>query len=161
MSIEIDILIIAVATLLAPILGVFISKWLQEKDFKTISRTRQIALIGVWEGLLKQEVGPEGPCEHKLRLTIKVSSKKIFGEISFEKTAKKEVSVIKMVFSGGFLYDRFLQFNYKNTKSTIVQFGSAILELSPKGDKLKGRVVGYGATTEKIVYGGVELTKIS
>ncbi len=60
---------------------------------------------------------------------------------------------------GGFLFDRFLRMEYKNTKGHVVQFGSVVLELLAEGDELDGRYAGYGSISSTLVSGTVRLKK--
>lgn len=66
---------------------------------------------------------------------------------------------VKLNFTGGFHNDYFIKFDYKNPDETVIQFGSCIVKLSDDGKSLKGKFVGYGASTNQIVNGIVDLEK--
>lgn len=66
----------------------------------------------------------------------------------------------KFKYSGGFLHDRFLLFEYINIDPSVIQLGSMLFELSNDGKTLEGRFQGYGVKTKGIVWGTVTLEKI-
>lgn len=61
---------------------------------------------------------------------------------------------------GGFLYDRFLQFEYENGCATIRQFGFMMLYIDEDvKNRMTGRFVGYGPESNKVVGGTLTLNK--
>jgi hypothetical protein len=61
--------------------------------------------------------------------------------------------------SGGFLHDRFARLQYTSKAKGSVHFGAMILELSPAATELKGRFVAFGAFSQEIVSGPIQLVK--
>ena len=60
--------------------------------------------------------------------------------------------------TGGLVHNRFLQLNYLSADPTIVQFGSIVSEIDSRGTTMSGKLVGYGAYSEKIVSGKYHLS---
>ena len=69
-------------------------------------------------------------------------------------------NTIKLKFVGGFLYERFIKFDYSNPDESIIQFGNTILDLSADGKTLIGKFVGFGSITNQIVSGEVKLNLV-
>ncbi|SEH06301.1 Uncharacterised protein [Candidatus Venteria ishoeyi] len=80
------------------------------------------------------------------------------GEVDFP-VSEVENHAFNISLTGGFLHERFLKLDYKNTNLAAVQFGSSLLTLSSDGTKLNGRFLGYGAKTERLVFGEIKLQK--
>ena len=85
------------------------------------------------------------------------SKKRIKGEISYNDpiTNKKNIFTI----TGGFHSENYLLLNYENSDESNVHFGSAILELSPNPNTLKGLFQGFGRESRSIVSGEILLHK--
>ena len=122
---------------------------------------RRRALTGRWVGAGYQAEGVDGgpPLDAKLILDITAHSKtvKATGEYTSKVGATEEHT--KFAMEGGFFHDRFLKFDYKNTDDTAIQFGAITAELSPDGRTIRGRYIGYGPFSERLVNGSIELHK--
>jgi hypothetical protein len=119
-------------------------------------------LNGNWQGSAYQEIGPDGnPLDAKLHYSLTASRKVVRGDGTYSIRWQDKDQVRKFTASGGFLHDKFLKLDYKNIDDSAIQFGSAILELSADGKKLTGSYLGYGATSERFIYGTIELEKQS
>lgn len=149
------------ATIFSPIVAILVASWLKNKDFKRINNNRKNTLEGTWVGSGMQEVGLDGEKNFPMKISgsFLVSRKEVVGNIEIIYDIDDKKVVTKMIFKGGFFYDRYLQFQYKNNNSDIIQFGSVLLELNSSGTRLDGRFLGYGAYTENLVYGQIQLCK--
>ena len=125
--------------------------------------SRTEALTGMWKGTVKQVHGPDGqPLQAEAVITFGTSKPKITGKGSFRYTPiGHELVQREFEFMGGFLFDRFLRFEYNSIDSKLIEFGSVVLELEPDSKVLNGHYVAYGVGSQKIVYGGLLLTKAS
>ena len=65
----------------------------------------------------------------------------------------------QLILKGGFKMDRFLELNFHNAKDEVVQFGNIIMELDPMGDKMEGKMHGYGPVSKRIMTSNIYLTK--
>ncbi len=146
--------------LLAPIITVALSKAHERRAFEKISEDRRAALAGKWTGIAHQEVGPKGkPLDIAITLELGADKKIVTGTLHFR--AKIGGSEFHRTFhlTGGFIHQRFLMIRYSNTESTVVEFGNMTFELSADSKTLRGRYLGYGALSERLVYGELSLCK--
>ena len=123
---------------------------------------RAKVIAGVWKGDGNQEVGPDGnPLPLKVTFSFRVSSTLITGDGVFCALFEGVEHELRFDFSGGFLYGQFLRFEFDRPDEHVVNFGSIILRLSDDANRLTGRFHGYGARSERIVYGTLELRKVA
>ena len=149
-----------ITAIIGPLLTYFIRDWHKNKPLKIIRAGRRKALNGNWQGSAYQEIGPDGnPLDAKLHYTLTASRKIVRGSGIYSLKLKDKDQSRNFTASGGFLHDKFLKLDYKNTDDSAIQFGSAILELSADGKKLTGLYLGYGATSERLIHGTIELEK--
>ena len=143
--------------IVAPIVTFIGTKAYETRFLDHISPGRRKALVGTWEGVAQQEFGPDGkPVNLKATMTFTTSRKLVIGEGTYR---LPDDSQARFRFSGGFLHDRFLRFNYTSAEAGVIQFGSIILELSPDAKEFRGRFQGFGVQTKRMVYGDVVLRK--
>ena len=118
---------------------------------------RLAALAGQWEGTVHQEGPPT--IDFRQTVYIKLAGRTVRGE----GTVFSQAYMITepFTFFGGFVHDRFLRLEYEiQNQPGSVQFGYAILDLSPDGKTLSGKFVGYGAlVTRDLVNGTTQLQK--
>jgi hypothetical protein len=152
--------------LLAPIITYVVTKELEDRYFEQMPYERQNALSGRWEGMMYQEVGFDGerlevPMEIPIDIEATVSGRRLEGvsKVKFPlPNGETDTSLVN--FTGGFLHDRFIKIDYKNSNLATIQFGSMILELNSRGNMLSGRFLGYGDFTEVLVFGKVKCQKV-
>ena len=145
------------------VVGILVSSYLiylDSKEFKPISNGRKKAINGVWKGELEglemfNGTIPTGTLE----ISMKAKRRVVVGNMIINHAAGELSRKDQIVSKGGFKMDRFLELNFHNTKDEIVQFGNLILELDPLGDKLEGKIHGYGPLSKRILSGNVYLTK--
>lgn len=141
----------------APIVTFIATKAYETRFLDHISPGRRKALVGTWEGIAHQELGPDGkPVDLKATFTFTTSRKLVIGEGTYR---LPDDSQARFRFSGGFLHDRFLRFNYTSAEDGVIQFGSVILELSSDAKEFRGRFQGFGVRSQRMVYGDVVLRK--
>jgi len=129
--------------------------------FDKLTTARKQKLSGVWQGLEKQSMGPDGgPIEYPVFLKLEWNENRAIGEFRF--TWKKDdiVLVDETLPVDGSLYDRFLLLNFQDSVNGKLQFGSLFLELDEAGSELRGVDVGVGYKTKKIVTGELALKKV-
>jgi len=121
---------------------------------------RAKAIAGMWTGDANQASGPDGhPIPAKVTFTFEVASDLITGDGAFRAMVDGAELDLRFKFEGGFLYGQFLRFEFDRVDAHVVNFGSIILRLSDDAKRLTGRFHGYGARSERIVYGTLELRK--
>lgn len=119
------------------------------------------AVNGQWKGTVYQEKYYNGqPINYPVYFDLEVTTYKQFGGSVIIRLPK--IGDIKMMVTGGFLHDRFVQFFYDSADKETVQFGSAVLELLSDGRSktMVGRWIGYGAKSQAIVNGEIRVKKI-
>jgi len=119
-------------------------------------------ILGRWTGDALQDEGPAAkPFPAKVEFTFAVEPPtSVTGQGSFRGHLDRREVNTQFRFHGGFLYAQFLRFEYDPVETGTVQFGSIVLKLSSTGNKLTGRFHGYGATSERIVHGTLDLNKV-
>lgn len=118
------------------------------------------AINGNWSGSVQQDEGPDGvPMECRLEANMSVNRGAICGEMYFHMPYQGKTITQSFTVTGKFIFDRYLQLNYVSKDEGAVQFGSIVGELSATGKSARGRFVGYGAWSEKIITGSAELEK--
>ena len=146
----------------APIVTFVITRSYENRFLQPISSRRAGALVGTWEGDAHQEFGADGqPFDAKVTFKFTVTGKKIQGQGIYRMRDGAQDIITTFIFSGGFLHERFIRFDYNPEAADTVQFGSIILELSNDAKSLKGRYLGYGVRTNGLVYGTVDLKKVA
>lgn len=136
---------------------VFTRLW-EQRDFQIISQPRRKTLSGAWAGTYDQEVGPEGPFRGDITLLLVTKRKIVTGECTIKAPLRPSPFTSSFAVNGGYYHDRFLSLEYRNPHAATVHFGSLLLELTARGT-LRGRYLGFGAVTEKLVYGTIELSR--
>lgn len=154
-------IIAGIFALVSPIVTLFVKRLLDERSFRPISKSRRQALIGNWKGIGKQDEGPDGiPIEFPIDLDIAAGNRIVTGVFSTHLQTPQGSSIGIFELNGGFLYDKYLRLNYTAKDTSRIHFGAFVLELGSKGRTLAGKLVGYGADSEKIVFGTIEAKKI-
>ncbi|MBU1101949.1 MAG: hypothetical protein KKA84_16250 [Bacteroidetes bacterium] len=154
-------LLITVLSITVTIISVFIAVYqiyLTRKPFKVITRGRQYSLEGLWKGKYTQDNKTGGnKLEGEMRLSLSPGRKKVIGIVTITSYYYKKD--YEFIVDGGFKADRFLFLNYWNKNDSVTQFGNIILELTSNAEILKGRFIGYGPESEKIVTAQIVFNK--
>jgi hypothetical protein len=144
--------------IVAPIVIYFVKHAADTYLFQPIAKDRRAAIEGHWSGSMEQEFRG-----HKVAYTgdlhLEVHGRTLRGMLHV--TLKFGGQTFEPVFdmSGGFLHDRFTRLQYTSKAKGSVHFGAMILELSPAATELKGRFVAFGAFSQEIVSGPIQLVK--
>jgi len=160
---DLTILIGIVSSVIA-FAGILVSSYLiyiDSREFKTISKGRKKALNGSWKGNIEHLEEINGlHASGTLEISFVAKRKKIRGELLINHAAGEFKRKDRMKFTGGFKMDRFLELNFQNANDEVVQFGNMIMELDPMGDKMEGKIHGFGPLSRKVLSGNVYLNKI-
>jgi hypothetical protein len=150
-------LVTGTAAIVSPVTAYFVKSLFETRNWTKL-RGRRKAVIGIWDGTISQEtVGT--PMLINIRMQFTAGGRKVKGNCQL--TSPVNNRYMKLDFIGGFYHADFMKFDYLNHDNSVVQFGSAVLFLSPDGRNLTGRFAGYGSTTNSIVSGEVDLNKLS
>ena len=122
------------------------------------ANSRIKAITGAWKGTVDQEkYMDEQWVNYPIEILIKVTSRRDFsGSMS---VASPEGNNVDFTLTGGFLFERFVQFSYYAIDPGRIQFGTIILELDATGKIMSGKWVGYGANTKNIINGQLTINK--
>ena len=150
-------IISSMVAIVAPIITLVVKNNYDRRFWETITG-RKKAIIGTWVGAITQTID-NIPTSLNLEIVFTANKKIVKGDASIiSPTTGKS---IKLKFVGGFLFERFIKFEYKNPDESIIQFGNAILDLSADGKTLIGEFVGFGSITNQIVSGEVKLNLVA
>jgi hypothetical protein len=117
---------------------------------------------GFWKGTIRQNFpGMQEQLSGDFAMTLRAARKRVSGTATFDITIMGKAHHLAFHLSGGFLYETYLQLQYRDDTPGVIHFGSIIAELSADGSQFVGRFVGYGHLSGQIVYGDVSLTKVS
>ena len=149
--------IIGIISSIIAVVGIMVSSYLiylDSSEFKTISKGRKKAVNGQWTGVIRHleefnGILPTGSIE----ISFLAKRKRITGQLTINHAAGDYERMDLMKFRGGFKMDRFLELDFQNARDEVVQFGNLILELDPLGDKMEGKMQGYGPSSKKILSG--------
>lgn len=154
-------LIGGVFTVVGPVATFLVIRYVDNRDKQVMPFGRRAIMTGKWSGTTVQEFGDYSSLDLPIVLEAVANRKTIKGEfrVQYPKHENRPAHEDEFSFKGGFLYDRFLQLDYISKAEGRIQFGSAILELSPSGEVLLGRYAGYGAFSKQIVAGYFKLRR--
>lgn len=145
-----------ITAIVGPIVTLVATKAYERRFLEVMPDNRQKALAGTWAGVAHQEVGPDGnPLGSSITLELTTTRKTVAGT---GRLCDQDYEA-RFTISGGFLHQRFLKLKYKNTDDAALHFGNITVEMSGDGRSLRGRYLGYGRVSERLVYGTVELNK--
>jgi hypothetical protein len=148
-------LITGIIAIISPLTTYFLTRAYDRRELGKIEGRRK-AIIGAWKGDITQTFLGE-TSQITIEMAFTAGKKIIEGHANLIHPVTSELTRLK--FTGGFYHDRFIKFDYKNENETIMQFGSAVVDLSSDGKTLNGKYVGYGSKTNQIVSGDVCLKR--
>lgn len=120
---------------------------------------RQISITGRWEGTIHQEGGVRGASvDQQLTIVLKSTRRNTQGEGVLRVALQNNAFTTHVRVKGKFVYERFLKLEYEFEQG-VMQFGFVLLELSPDGNTLEGRWMGFGALSQSLIYGTMRLRK--
>jgi hypothetical protein len=142
--------------IVSPIVTFVVTKQYEKRFLQPISRDRAHALVGKWQGKIIQE---NLTCE--IELNIEAVRRKVVGKATIIRIVEEKKKLVNLDLDGGFLHDRFLKIDYKNSDSGTIQFGSMTLELEADPKSMTGRYSGYGSFSKCIIFGVIEVAKVA
>jgi hypothetical protein len=121
---------------------------------------RQVTLEGEWRGVANQPLSAYGPVQMEAKLSFMFVGSVLRG--TFGVAFPTPDGPIPMDFDAAcdMFYDRFIQLNYRSRDPSMVQFGAIVLDIDDMGKTVRGSYVGYGALSQMIVSGTVQLNKV-
>lgn len=147
-----------VSIIIAAIGAVIAKEIYDTRSLTKLSSARRKAVAGAWKGTAANlPVADDQPLTMSFDITFhfKVGWKVIKGNALFHRADRDYEVTIK----GGFYGDRHLKIEYLH-RQPIFGFGYMVFALNDEATAMNGKVVGYGAKSEKIVVGVVNLLKI-
>ncbi len=144
--------------IVAPIIAFFVKHAADTYLFQPIPKDRRAAIEGHWTGSMGQEFrGHSVAYTGDLHLEVHGRTLRGMLHVNLKFGGQTFAPIFDM--SGGFLHDRFARLQYTSKAKGSVHFGAMILELSPTATELKGRFVAFGAFSQEIVSGPIQLAK--
>lgn len=118
------------------------------------------AIAGQWRGTLSPHRPVEGlPAALPFDVALSVQSSRVTGTGRLTDPAYRPLVGTDYRLNGVVHYSRFLQLDYVSAMPGRIQFGSVVLEIDNTGDRMAGKLAGFGAVSQAIVTADVELTK--
>lgn len=104
-----------VGTLTAPILALTVNKYILERNYNRINKSRKKALQGRWKGNFRQDVlSQKKQVQGTITGNLKVKGRLVQGTMRLENKVHKTNPSFTL--KGGLKNDRFLVLNYENEK---------------------------------------------
>jgi hypothetical protein len=141
---------------IAAIGAVFAKEIYDTRSLTSLSSARRKAIAGTWTGTAANlPVAGDEPLTMKFDITFYFTAgwKVIKGKALFHRDRDYEVTL-----KGGFYGDRHLKIEYLH-RPPILAFGYIIFALNDEATAMNGKVVAYGAKSQKIVVGTVSIEK--
>ena len=121
--------------------------------------SRHVAVSGNWNGKMVQDI-QDTTQELSISASFSTRGTAVEGELTIHGLRLDGPDKIRIILTGLFVEHRFLSLEYKYSDLPgSLQFGTVILKLNDAGRKMAGKFAGYGAFSEAIVSGSVELVK--
>ena len=156
----ISAIIAGVVAIIGPIITIFVKKYLDTRSKLSIPAERRQAITGRWKGIVHQVIKlSDRPVEIPVIVNLVAGRKIVSGRIHIETVWEGEKRKADFNASGAFIYGAFLHLSYTPSDSSVMQFGSLVLQLDPTGTVLEGRFAGYGQISKAIVGGTIRLEK--
>jgi hypothetical protein len=120
------------------------------------------AISGRWKGKIRQHQPVEGvPPELPLEISVAVRSNTVVGSGRLGAPEHGPDVQGEFTLNGVIHYARFLQVNYVVKDPGRIQFGCVMLEIDPRGKKMEGKLVGFGAASQRIVTADAMIEKVT
>ena len=120
-------------------------------------------LLGNWSGSATQKNHLEfGDIDFGQSVEFEPISGKILSgtcTLEYPDVLKSVEEMVEMEFTAQVRFQNIIYIKYANTSRSILQFGSALLDLDEDKDRLKGQFIGFGPTSDGIVGGTMDLYK--
>jgi hypothetical protein len=117
---------------------------------------------GNWSGEIHQYEGPEGgPLDYPLVMSLKTTRNDVYGEFTINYPMDGQPLHAEFNIKGSCSYERFLQLNYTSKNAGTIQFGALLLELDDVGNRARGKLLGYGAFSRRVIAGDIWIERLS
>jgi hypothetical protein len=117
-----------------------------------------------WKGTVKQKKGPYGGSItydiKKLEIKQNWFTKKLTGVVTTRYSGTDGNFEAEFKFIAEIVKQKYLYLDYTDTKDQNVHFGTMLLEISNIPDHMKGSMLHFGAITDEIVTGDIEIDQI-
>jgi hypothetical protein len=154
----IKLLVGAGGTIAGAVATVFVKEWLERRGLKGISKSRHKFLHGsTWQGKASNfDIPGETPTLPPFEITFHffVRGRVVKGDAVFHRNNQE----FRPTFKGGFYNDSYLKLEYTHNHP-VMAFGYMVLKLDEVPNTMNGKVVAFGALSQRIIVGKVELTK--
>lgn len=137
-----------------PIITILVKRCLTQKKYPNYSQDRLDRLLGVWKGHYVQKGEDNSEMKVNIEAHLKHKGKIIKGDLL---TVDDRNLFEKLIIDNGYFDGNLIKVEYSNEKAYIFQKGSAVMEMSAKGDNIKGKFVGYSPIHKDIISGNVIL----
>lgn len=150
-------IIAATATLLSPLLVLFVQEKRQYLPISGMKKSRLLAWIGDWNGNFIQDRGPNNDTINvKLELiSFVVKNRKISGIAKYN----WENCPVTLSLEGKFIANDTVELKYEDSDDRIVRHGTIMLKMSSDAKEIQGAFLGFGAESETIVTGSIKLKR--
>ena len=160
-----DLYLAAIITGVFALLVAFTTHWLQERknnQHKQNLTNVRVGIVGHWEGEIFEYDGGKNISPYSVKVEVSTRGKVVVGKVLTDMAVncEKPVPTVFLI-RGGQYQDRIFRFDYENENQEIFHFGAMILRVNATAKKMEGTFCGYGAYTETILSGKIELNKIT
>ncbi len=152
-----QIIFAIVMAIIGSFMGFYITRFLEKRHLPKITKARQKAINGKWEGTYKQDANKHREEKAlKIEFILEALPRKIIGKMIVEDEKKYTFSI-----EGPFYHNKYLRLNYTASNETefAIDFGSIFLVLGDYPDTMDGKIAGYGSMSRALISGNVSIKK--
>jgi hypothetical protein len=151
-------LIGAAGTAFGALANIGYSRWDRSREWTSIPSQRFSALKGKWLGSGGDTWVEDGTpaLEIEMEMEMTTTGKRLRGDGTVRAA---NFPPVRLLLDGGFYNQDLLQLNYASKDPVRKQAGVAMLRLSPGGDRLHGRYVGFSPARGCFVIGSLTLAR--
>jgi hypothetical protein len=133
------------------------------KDAVHLQDPHSLAFVGKWEGVINQMRGnPETLTSLSTTADFRAKGGRVGADLVITGELYRDTTQLQLWLDGQLLADSILRCNYGYLNLLgSEQAGSMVLKINGMRTEIKGKFVGYGPVSEKIVSGDVDLKKVS
>jgi hypothetical protein len=154
-----ELLIQPVGTaVIGAVTSVLVTNALRLFPLRVIPSERKKAMAGVWTGITTNVVTADEPPSpvgsFPLTMNIVAGPLRLSGTMEFTIDGQRYVAKLR----GRFITETLLRLDYRH-QTHIIGFGSMIFELHPNHHKMRGKLAGYGARSERLILAKLDVEK--
>jgi hypothetical protein len=145
-----------IGTVSAPVITLTVKSWHEQRQYPVPAEKRLNYLVGSWKGEFSQKDDKGDSIVTETTVTIDNEGRIIGGQAQFTSFAERPTRL--RLYNG--VYDgKLLKLEYENEQGHVFQKGSIIGEMTPYGDTINGKFVGYSPELGRIVNGEIKFSK--